>query len=715
MVNKFIFSKVNSVFLISLLFLSFFSVGVYAQDSTKNADPDISEEDGGSLFSCATAFCAEGYDCVEGVGCVPDENYVAPVVFSKDIAGVTPDSFWYFLDFFHTSKEAMGEMGLMAENGDYESYLEALENFDEAVSEETNSLEGVSLDGVTLESLESNEHDGAQTLEDIQVNVLEYVEYLNAIEETLEGQVDNGVITKTQAENLVEGLDEIVNEIGSVVEERTQELIDVVADNNGVSKAEVELVYDDNFQNQYGSRFDEISSIQDFLQLETKIDELEQEITQREADGDTDGVAEVRNLLELARSHGESCLNSEEGNLEVGGVNHINAGENIVDNVEDWLNGEFGDEDESYKLMPVWPPIGEVEIRDQIEDDKEDAERFSNEDYYNSFKEKYADSPEKLAYIEQEKERAGRVQELTTKLSDEGVLDKWFEELRAEGLSEEEVIAAVHEKFVDEYEVIDGHYEVPGLYVLPGDDGRPDVEWEITSIEGGPSPEVIGIGRIEIIETIDPETGEVKKEIFGWWDSDGDGKGENVDVVKEGGGFAFGVPYELPSGEIVTYSSIGYTITTEAGVTINIDYPEGYTPSSDYEYVYGDETYAFVTEEGDEVSFSPTGYEIEHVESGETLVEEAYVQEAVVFADGSSLDNEPTGYVLNNNDGKAYVYAYNPDTQSYTDTTTGMVFVPPTSASHIQRTAYDSITGTYKYSYNGVVWSTAADGTWTSE
>ena len=170
-------SRLCAFSLIFLMFFSMFSIGVYAQDSETRA--------------------------------VSDENVV---VFDLNIAGVTPDSFWYIFDFTHTPEEAIHEMGLMVEAEDYESYLGALENFNEAVSEEINAVESVSLRGVTLESLESGGHDGAQTLENIQVKVLEYEEYLNAIEEDLDEQVNDGAITETQAESLVDELDKSVNE-----------------------------------------------------------------------------------------------------------------------------------------------------------------------------------------------------------------------------------------------------------------------------------------------------------------------------------------------------------------------------------------------------------------------------------------------------------------------------------------------------------------------
>ena len=78
----FVFSRVCSIFLILLIFFSVFSIGVYAQNSAESSgidttEPDIADEDSGSsryTFNCAVASCFEGYDCVEGEGCVLREG-----------------------------------------------------------------------------------------------------------------------------------------------------------------------------------------------------------------------------------------------------------------------------------------------------------------------------------------------------------------------------------------------------------------------------------------------------------------------------------------------------------------------------------------------------------------------------------------------------------------------------------------------------------------
>ena len=630
---------------------------------------------------------------------IPNSDETASFSFDPEIAGLTPNSFWYFLDFNHDSpEENLHEAGLMMQEGDIESAQIALDNFEQALELEATVLETASIEGVTLEAINSDSHQGAEIIEGMRINVLHYEEIANAIEQTLVEQAESDIITETQAESIVEDLSSEINRIGSEVEHRTHELINVVVDNSDISNSEARLVFEGEIREQVGDRFNEISSITDVFELEEKIAELKAEADKLREEGNLEQATAVDRLLAMAESHGENCLNSEEDNLQIEAVDHLSAAENIVDNLDRYLEkGEF--EDDSYKLMPVWPPPTIDEIREEILDDKESADKVIGD--YDKLKEKYANDPAKLTYIDAEKSKAEKVQQI-----DVGVLDTWYSEF--EGLSEEEISARIHEKVNEQDEVLDGHYEPIGLYILPGDDGKLDSNGE-EGVDGEQGTKVIDNGRIEMIETIDPDTGEIRKEIVGRY------KGEEIEDVKEGGAFALGVPYEDPStGNIITYDSAGYTVVTEAGVTSTFDYPEGYEPSKEYQYNYGDEAYTFMTDEG-EVTFSAIGYKVENTEDN-IVREESYadVGEIIKFVDGTSIDSEPTGYVFNDDDGKATAYVYNVESGGYQDVLNGKTFMPPITASHAERTIYDSTTNSYKYEYGGEIWSVSSTGQWTS-
>ncbi len=653
MKNKFIFSKTTASFLIFLMLFSLFSVGVYAQD-------------------VADAIATDGEE----------------FVFDPEIAGITPDDWYYFLDFTHTPEECLNEAGLMIQNGDYESYRIAIENFHNAVADETITIEGVNFDGVTLESVADGSHESVQAVTDAQESVLTHEEYANAIELILEERVVGGTITESEADSLIDDVNAPINEEGATLEDRTYDLVHEVAENSDISTAEVEIVYEDSFREQYGDRFDEVASINDVLELETKIAELRDEADALRESGDEEAAVAVDQLLTLAESHKEHCLESGEGNFAVQKLNHLNNAENIVDNIEDYLDGEVQLDGISVS------PYNEQDIREEIAVEGESAAKFIED--YESLKEEYADNVKRLVWIEQERKRSENIQELATKLSDGGVMDSWFEELRVEGVSEEDIIARVHERYVNEYESVNGHYQPVGLYVLPGDDGLANSDGETENTE------VVPLGTIEVVESIDSVTGEITKKIYGWYD------GVQVEDVKEGGGYPLGVPVEYSDGHVVTFSSTGYIITTSAGVQVQVDYPTGYVPSPNYVYENGDERFTYQTEDG-KVTYSATGYQVTDSDTDEIVVEAPYSEERTSFAGGGYTDLEPTGIVFNNAEGEATVWNYNVEHENYYDPLTGKVSVPDIS-DHTESTNYNPTTGYYEYEYGGEVWGCGSDG-----
>ena len=623
------------------------------------------------------------------------------IVFNPDDAGITPDKWYYFLDWEHTPEEYWHEFGMVLQNGNIEVAQTALKNLKESINEEASTLETTSLDGITLEALQSIEsenvmHKGIQTIEETQINVLDYENYADAIEKLLNEKIESGDISKNEVEVIIDNVNAPVNELGAILEEKTHELVHEVAHNSDVSPSEAEIVYEDSFRAEYGNRFEEIASIDNVLDLETKIAELRVEAEALREKGDAEGAAAVDNLLTLAESHGEDCLNSEEGNFETQGLNHLNSAENLVDNVEKYLEGDY----DNLEDMPVWPPYTTEDIQNQISIDEEDAAKFIED--YETLKGKYADDTERLAWIEQEKERSEKVEELSEKLSEE-TINKWSEELEKEGLSEPEIIAEVHERVVEEQEAVNGRYLPPGLYILPGNEEAIDKKAET---ESELELEVIEIGRVERVKEIDPETGEIITTYKGWHD------GSLVENVQEGGGYALNVPYLDPDkGIYYTFNSGGYSYTTLAGVTHVINYLPEHTIENTYEY--GDEAYSYITEDGNKVTYSTTGYEFRDQETDKVITSEPYTKEKTDFSDGSYTDLEATGYVFNNKEGEARVYAYIPEFKTYQDISSGKIVVPHI-APHIESTTYDPASETYKSFYAGQPWSYSGQGVWTN-
>src|SRR3989344_2127348 len=588
--------------------------------------------------------------------------------------------------------------------------LEAIENFAQEVESEYGDIEGgINYEGVTLEGLSSNE--GVQELYGIQAELLNYDIYTDRISALVEEGVESGEIEEAAAEEIVGNAEEAIADAGTAVEETRLEVIDTASENSGVSRVEAEFEYEEGVRGEFEGRFpdvrfEEISRIDNVQDIKDKIESLRGEISALEESGDGgEQLTAAKQLLEMAESHGVRCLNAEASELGITSLGHENAADNLLNNAERLLEIEVGVDsgsvifedngiifDGDFVRLP-----GIEDVKEEVNKENEDAGKFL--EGYEELKVKYADIPEKLAVIEEEKARAEKAQELAKKLGEEGKIDEWVEGLRTDGKSEDEIQGELHRKVFDEWNYVYGdEYEPVGLYQTP--------EEVVSAGEGEQNLEVIGIGRVEVVQEINPETGLYEKKVVGWYD------GKPVEEVHEGGGFALGVPYKDPiTGVSYSFGANGYSYTTEAGIVHAVDYPENYKPENTYDY--GDESFSYRTGSGEEVVYSATGYEVVDTETDTSLVNEPYIAEKTVFADGSFTDLEATGYILNNPKGDARVYAYAPEFGTYQDIASGKVTIP-TSAPHLQSTVYDPVTKTYQFNYAGQDWSYSGQGSWTN-
>ena len=208
-----------------------------------------------------------------------DRATTGEIVFSEEIAGVTPDSFWYVFDFSGTVGERYHELGLMTEKADYKAAQTALENFHEAIIEETATVEAISFEGVSADSLTATtEHEGVQTLYEAQLDVLTYEDYSDAIVAVVEQQIEEGAIDETTATSLIDDVEAPVAEARSNVEEQRYELTREVSRKSGISPFEADKSYEDAFGQISQEDFQSISTITDAAEAEAKIAELEAEV-----------------------------------------------------------------------------------------------------------------------------------------------------------------------------------------------------------------------------------------------------------------------------------------------------------------------------------------------------------------------------------------------------------------------------------------------------
>ena len=667
------FRRLSSVILVSILWLSVFSVGVYG---------------------------AEG-----------DE--VIGVEFSKDIAGLTPSSPWYLFDTTFTgssAEEYLHETGIEVQQGNIEAAQKAIDNFNKEIAVYKDRVGSANLEGVTLETLSS--HEGVRELYDAQVDLLDYQLYINEIEETLDEQVESGEIEANEveaAELVIESAEEAVADTGAEIEGARLEVIEEVEDNSGVSGFVAESEFEAGLVGEAEARFPEgdsrfsrISGTTSVNDLRDEITRLQGELADAEEAGDSGETTAVRQLLEMAWSHGTKCLNAPEEELGLTGFGHLNAAEQLVDNAERLLEGEVQVSELAEEGLPVEPPTLE-ELQAEAEEEKADAEKFI--EGYEALKDKYTDDPEKLAAVEAGNVRALKAQELGKQLYDNGVMEKWTAELTEEGLTGRNLEEAIHEKWTDEWNRVYGEEYFPlGLYT-PGEE-----------------TEVVGMGRVYQ----NPDSGKIE----GWYG----GKQIGLEV---GGGIVQDYAYtDSETGFDYSFGSTGYSYTTPAGVTYAVPYaiPEGedsFAPANQFEA--GDEKYTYSTEDGGEITYTSTGYYVTDAE-GETVAEEAYdQQDRYVYLGpvdkagfGGTLDIEPTGVVVTNSDGEATIWEATPEltaieTQddgtedkivTYYDPVDGKVFSVDV-APH-EDVQYKEGT-TYEYYYGGETWTYDSEGkSWTS-
>ena len=389
MVKKF---RCLSCFLISLFFISFFSFPVvFAQEST-----DV-----------------EGTDATR-------------VTFSSDVAGITPDSFWYFFDFFHTPEEVMHEAGLMALEGNVEATRIALENFAEEIESQRNSVEEISVEGINVESFQSDP--GLHELYETQVDLLNYQLYVDSINSVLIEKVDD--TESAVAKELVELAENSISYVGVAVEERTATAIEVAAENSGVPTIEADFAFEGAINEvanerypEISGRFQEIADINDIQELKIKINELRTQISElEETESDDTELTAAKELLQMAESHGVYCLHAEESDLGITADIHFDAAENFLNNAEKLLEGEVEITDIEEELEHS-RTLTQEEIQDEIQSERDDATVFAEQ--YERLQEEYADDPVKLAVLNAEDERLQKVEQLGKQLYENGVMEKY--------------------------------------------------------------------------------------------------------------------------------------------------------------------------------------------------------------------------------------------------------------------------------------------------
>ena len=680
--NKLIFSRVSSIFLISLIFFSFFGVSVYAQDAPETED-------------------------LSGV------DSTSEIVFSEDVAGITPQDWYDFLDFTHTPEEYYHEAGICIEDGDIEAAQDALNGMAEELAgiEADLEVEEVSVEGVTLDNFDSVAIELAGEFE----TALTYSEYVDILEIALDEQIANGVIDEAETLDLLNDIQLSVADVNAGVEGRRIEVIEGVAENSDASTFEVGNTFQDYaFSNDptLQARMQAIANTQTIAEVRDQIIQLQEEANQLEAEGDTERAEAIRELLNTAHRHATECLHAEEAELSLEGFGHLQESESLLENAELIADGaEVSNVDED--VLAYTEPFTPEELVAETEREQLIAEELIED--YDSLVQEYADDPERLVALRAENVRAENARLLGQQLYGNGVMEQWRAELTADGLTGNDLERAVGERWAQEWNAVYGQAEDffgPGMITT---------ETEQTE---GENTDAVPLGRIEV-----GEDGVIRGYRDGEW---------NENYVWAGA-YAHSVPYSDPAtGYIYTYGENNYVVTTRSGVSYTQEYPVGFATTADFER--GNEVYNYRSEAADgtivEYIFSTTGYEA-NVESSDSATEETaseteaetvetvianHEEVALPYAEGTYIfEGDGVGLVgpisvtYTDNTGLVTQWDYDPTWEtSLVNGESGQVFTPSEGTLyHDDVYNYDATNDEYVYSVaDGSKWHYEGDGVW---
>ncbi len=619
-------------------------------------------------------------------------------------------------------KVRYAEMRQLVENGDVDAKIAAEgagKIYSNIGSYAAQIVDEKNVDVAQIQSADGSFH----KLSSIEVELLQIDNSFNDIKTLALEKAASGEISKDAADSIILPAELGKADFGSSISNEKNGIVNHLSESMPSMQAEA-IVAKAEESSGAENGYKENVNQKDIEGLRDKIDELNQKAKVLEEKGDSEGSAAVKTLS----AHAELDLQKSEYSIENGiygkAYGQLTSAEYLILNAEKKITD--GTIDANYVKGTIGAPVDAInsEIAGEGKRSGEVIKSYEDESLRKDFESKY---PEYKSYYNEEYNRAKKSQELVDNLRGNGIVDKWFNELKAEGLSDEQAAAKLSEKFAGEFENVYGKEYVPPGFVKP-------VEGSGVEKGGEVKPEVIPIGRIQVNK--DPETGE--KRIVGW----------NVDGalhenVAWGGGFVRGVEYNDPAtGNKYTFDGGIYRYTTPAGSTYEESYPslgkegKAFDPTNDFQK--GDEVYKYEYRNSDgnivEYSYSATGYEAgvkgisaESAAGGATGAsgtagsdvakgadeKVSYPTGTYVVEGGGRIEESPTGFVHVDKGGLLSEWDYDPNYKTYINPETGKVFAPDVSY-HEEAINYDSVDKEYKYSGPEGEWKYKEDGKWES-
>ncbi len=574
--------------------------------------------------------------------------------------GVAPDSFWYNFDVW------WDDARLAIERDPESKAILAAEISAERLGEAHSMLESNNLQAVHRALGETEDYLGRfssimESVSETNPDILAEIEKLStfnnnlakSIESQLEQKVETGEISAEDMQTVA--IEAVVGETSgayAAFEEKKEQIIESIAEIQGVSTIEVELEYESKKESDGLLGIQKESVYEDLIGAREQANALEDEY--KALPGDSEERVALVNMIEKAKLNLQITENAFETGNYGEAFGHLTAAESMLSNADRFLSQDLS-EDEIERLKTGFHDFDIIQ-KEIEEESKKAFEEYGK--YKEELKQKY---PEKADMIEKEYERSQRVSNLADKVADE--LSNALQKMIDEGKSESEAIQIVSGRFADEYRKAYGEEYVPPGFIFKN-------EFESDS-------NAVPLGEF------------ADKQI----------------QVGTGGGFVAGYSYQDPStGYKYEFTETGWKYTTPAGESYEQNYPQGFVPPKTYEK--GNEVYKYKidTSEGSvEYVYTATGYEV--VKADGTKESFAYDTGKYKLLDGKEIEHKPTGFEIKDSSGRSAIkYDYDPNFDTYVSKD-GTVYKPPEGAYVHSSVNYDSSKKGYTFSEGSDTWT----------
>lgn len=591
--------------------------------------------------------------------------------------GITPDSAFYFLDHAWEdlqltltkdpikeaelsadfTAERFAEIHQMIQEDNFDAAHEASEEAHEDLQEFHNSIENIEATQDNIEKINEIEESAIKNDESVEEIKVELVKEVEA------GTITQEIATSLEVDDLKEESIEVQENINDVKEEIKED----IAKDEGITKTEAEIKVEDKEEESGVALIHEEEIKEELPAVETALEEIKTDYEKALEEGKDVNKAAFESLIKSAELRLEVCESAfEEGKFGYA-FGQLTAAEHLILNADKLLNiNELSDQEKAQLESEInnFKKTFEETRKEIDEENKEFVEDY--EKHKDEFIIKYGDKKEEF---EKEYERGKKVLELAQKLSEK--YDKIFNELKAQGKSDDEIIAIISADFAKEYENAYGEKYVPPVF---------------ESIIEEEEVEVILIGDIPIVEEpkLAPET---------------------VPIVA--GAVIQDYTYTDPiTGYKYTFREDSYEYETPLGVEYEEKYPEGFEVPKAYNT--GDEThnYRIETEEGTvEYAYTVTGYKIKKPDG--TTESFAYPPGSHEFSGGGECEIKATGFSyrpFETTEVGTREYSYNPKFDNYVSDK-GDVYVPYEGTYVHDNVEYDEDEKIYEYEYEGEEWT----------